>query len=165
MQCGIVGRRNESLVEDAHRFLGLLHLQQQLSLCHEHVGGEPRVRGAEVAQMLHGAVAIVLLAVQDACRAQLRLDGVRAFGHARVRARRLQEVALRFGETAEVVERLTAVVRLAAQIVEVALGVVDALLGHGEERERASRLGQAGVRREDLVQARFGFARPTRREQ
>ena len=49
---------------------------------------------AEVAQMPHRAVAIVLLAVQDARRAQLRLDGVRAVGHARVRARRLQEVAL-----------------------------------------------------------------------
>ena len=115
--------------------------------------------------MAHRAFAVVLLRVEDAGRAQLRLDGVRAFRDARVRARRLQEIALRLGEPAQVVERLAAIVLLAAQVVEIALCVVDALLRHREERKRASRLGQARVVLENLVEPRLGFARPACRQQ
>ena len=100
VQRGIVRRRRQRFVEDAHGFLGLLHLHQELRLRDEHVGCEPRVRGAEIAQVPDGAFAVVLLAVHDARRAQLRFDGVRAFGDARIRARGLQEIALRFGEAA-----------------------------------------------------------------
>ena len=128
-------------------FVGLLHLEQQLRLRDEHVGREARVRLAEVAQVAHGAFAVVLLAVHDARGAQLRLDGVRALGHARIRARGLKEIALRFGDAAEVVERFAAIVLLAAQLVEVALRVLGALLRHCEERERARGLGQAGIGR------------------
>ncbi len=98
LQRGIVRRRRQRFVEDAHGFLGLLHLHQQLSLCDEHVGREPRVRLAEIAQVPDRAFAVVLLAEHDARRAQLRFDGVRAFGDARVRARGLQEIALGLGE-------------------------------------------------------------------
>ncbi len=116
-------------------------------------------------QMAHRALAVVLLGIQNASRAQLRLDGVRAFRDARIRARRLQEIALRLGEPSQVIERLAAIVRLAAQIVEIALGVLDALLRHREERQRASGFGQPRVVREDLVEPRLGLARPPRREQ